>query len=150
MADFPQTRVSLILRLADASNVLAWQEFSEVYAPALLALSKRKGLQQADAEDVTQEILFGVARAVQKFEPDNDRARFRTWLSRIAQNRIADFFAKRANHPQPKSFDVQLHSMPETDAPQSALNQELRRSIFRHAAKRVASRVTALTWQAFE
>ncbi|MEO8269198.1 MAG: sigma factor, partial [Aureliella sp.] len=68
MAKFPQTRISLILRLAQADDVLAWHEFAELYTPVLFQLAKRKGLQNADAEDVTQDILCAVARAAQRFE----------------------------------------------------------------------------------
>ncbi len=91
MQNFPETRVSLILRLAKPTDVQAWQEFSDVYGPALYSMAKRRGLQPADAEDVAQETLFAVARAIERFELDRERARFRTWLARIARNMIADF-----------------------------------------------------------
>ena len=63
VAKFPETRVSLILRLSEPADVLAWQEFAEIYTPALLATARRRGLQAADAEDLTQEVLFAVARS---------------------------------------------------------------------------------------
>jgi len=99
MPPLPETRISLVLRLAGSSDVQAWQEFAELYAPAIHGLAIRRGLQPADAEDVTQEVLFGVARAIERFQPDSERASFRTWLSRIARNLIVDFIRRRSRQP---------------------------------------------------
>ncbi|MCA9129753.1 MAG: sigma-70 family RNA polymerase sigma factor [Planctomycetales bacterium] len=153
MAEFPDTRISLIIRLGEASDVQAWQEFAEIYAPALLGLARRRGLQPADAEDVTQEILFGVARAVQRFQPDQNRAMFRTWLSRIAHNLIHDFCEGRRRRPAAHAIsDSWLEKA--TQAGESAshddFDEELRASILRLAAKRVQERVAPKTWNAFE
>lgn len=63
MSRFPETRISLILRLAAAQDVEAWREFTAIYAPAVYATARRRGLQSADAEDFIQELLLAVARA---------------------------------------------------------------------------------------
>ena len=60
----PDTRASLILRLQDATDVAAWDEFAEVYAPAVYRSARRMGLQAADADDCAQEVLASVARSV--------------------------------------------------------------------------------------
>lgn len=156
MANFPETRISLILRLGEISDVQAWQEFAEIYAPALHRLARRKGLQSADAEDVTQEILFGVARAIERFEPDRGRARFRTWLSRIARNLIADFCAGKGKRPLSQALSDQwLEAATEqASGHRSSWDEEFaeerRRAIFELAASRVRTRVSEVTWQAFE
>lgn len=155
MADFPNTRISLILRLAQAEDVQAWQEFAEVYAPVLYRLSLAKGLQSADAEDVTQDILFAVARAAERFEANASRARFRTWLTRVARNLIADFYAGRAKRPASQTIsDSWLQSVCEQDTSSeefdSSFDIEYRRSVFQAAARRVRNRVSESSWHAFE
>lgn len=158
MAEIPETRVSLILRLTQPADVQAWQEFADIYTPALLTLARRKGLQPADAEDLTQEILFGVARSVQRFKPDPSRARFRTWLWRIARNLIADFAAGRRRHPLTgPATDSWLEGLclssleaPAEDPEDEQLAAEVKASIFRLAARRVRRRVAEATWQAFQ
>jgi len=154
VAEFPETRISLILRLAQRDDVQAWQEFCELYAPILYRMCIAKGLQTADAEDVTQDILFAVARAAERFEPDQARARFRTWLCCIARNLMADYFAGLAKRPLSQALsDSWLDSL--VDAPaveqefDSRFGIEYRRAVFELAARRVRERVSHLSWQAF-
>jgi RNA polymerase sigma factor (sigma-70 family) len=155
MTNFPETRVSLILRLAQSTDVQAWQEFSDVYAPALYSMCRRRGLQPADAEDVAQETLFAVARAIERFEPDRERARFRTWLARITRNMIADFCAGKLKRPLTQLIsDSWLQSASSNarctiDPIDQDFTHEYRTALFQLAARRVQSRVTAITWQAF-
>ncbi|GAB5402264.1 MAG: sigma-70 family RNA polymerase sigma factor [Aureliella sp.] len=156
MAKPPETRVSLILKLAEPSNVQAWQEFAEIYTPMLLDAARRKGLQPADCEDVAQEILFGVARSVERFKPDEQRARFRTWLWRIARNLIADFIAgdrRRIPLVQGDSWIEAASSRAHwqlTSAQREELEHDLRSSLYRAAAARVRRRLAPATWAAFE
>ncbi len=155
MRDFPETRVSLILRLANQSDVQAWQEFSDVYAPALYSICRRRGLQPADAEDVAQETLFAVARAIERFEPDRERARFRTWLARIARNMIADFCAGKLKRPLTQLISDSWIQSASNNARcmmepiDEDFTHEYRTALFQLAARRVQARVSALTWQAF-
>lgn len=155
MNKFPETRISLILRLGGNADVQAWQEFAEIYAPALHRLALRKGLQPSDADDVTQEILFGVARAIERFEPDKSRASFRTWLARIARNLIADFCRNRARRPIVQAdsavFQGEASLVCEVDNPfDEEFESEYQVALFQLAARNVKKRVNQQTWQAFE
>ena len=157
LEQFPETRVSLILRLAEPQDVAAWQEFVAIYAPVIFAYAKKKGLQPADAEDLTQETLFGVARAIDRFRPDAHRAMFRTWLSRIARNLIADHFTGHAKRPIALSMSdswlqVEGGNLRAGDAIELEpdFDMEYRQSLFRFAANRVRERVSAATWEAFK
>jgi RNA polymerase sigma-70 factor, ECF subfamily len=153
MPEFPETRVSLILRLGEAEDVRAWQEFAGIYGPALYRLALRRGLQSADAEDVAQEILFAVARAIERFQPDPTQAKFRTWLSRIARNLLADFCAGRAKRPLTQLVSdswLRAADLSETSEAGEDFDQEYRAAIFQLAASRVRERVTSDTWTAFE
>src|SRR2546423_6631863 len=63
MPSLPETRASLILRLPDAADARAWDDFVAVYAPLVYRLARRHGLQPADADDVVQDVLAAGGRA---------------------------------------------------------------------------------------
>jgi len=69
MNNSPKTRASLILRLRHPEDAVAWEEFVEIYQPLVFRLARAKGLQEADALDLTQEVLAKVANAVNSFNP---------------------------------------------------------------------------------
>src|SRR5579864_7281761 len=95
MPDSPTTRPSLLVRLRDPRDGVAWQEFVDLYAPLVYGWARRKGLQDADAADVTQEVFRGMAGAVANLEYDASRGAFRGWLFTVTRNKIRDFLASR-------------------------------------------------------
>ena len=70
MTTSSQTRLSLIARLSDREDVEAWDEFTAIYVPLLYRMARQKGLQHADAEELAQEVLVAVSRAVDRWQPD--------------------------------------------------------------------------------
>ncbi|HEV3117540.1 MAG TPA: sigma-70 family RNA polymerase sigma factor [Gemmataceae bacterium] len=152
MPDYPDTRASLIVRLRDRADQEAWGEFVEVYRPVVYRLACRKGLQHADAEDLAQQVLSAVAAAVDRWEPDESRGRFRAWLHRIAQNLIINTLTRRA--PDRASGNAAQHDMlsqqEAREGPDSELLRiEYRREIFNWAARQIKAEFQTETWDAF-
>jgi RNA polymerase sigma-70 factor (ECF subfamily) len=143
----------LIARLSNSADAAAWEEFVEIYVPLLYRLARQKGLQHADAEELAQEVLAAVSRAVHRWEPDARRGRFRDWLFRIARNLAINFLSRPKHRPWSSGAGAILRlaeDEPAVGCEASALVElEYRREIFRRAAITVRHDVQEKTWQAF-
>ena len=80
MDNEPTTQASLLLRLRDQQDDAAWTRFVDVYGPLVFRYAQRRGFQDADAADLTQDVLQSVARAMRSFQYDQTRGSFRGWL----------------------------------------------------------------------
>lgn len=152
MDSLPETRASLLIRVRDPADQAAWTEFVEIYRPVVLRLARQKGMQSADAEDVAQQVLVSVAKAVEERPHDPQRARFRTWLRRVAHNAILNGLMRgpRDRGSGDSAMLEVLHQQASPTGPDSdLLKLEYRRELFRWAARQVRPEFQQATWQAF-
>ena len=153
MGQFPETRQSLLLRLRDARDHSAWSEFLEIYEPLVYRLARRKGFQDADARELTQEVLLAVFGAIGRWDPDPAHGSFRGWLFRIARNMMINFLAKQRRGPQPAGSTDFVRLLAQQPAPESdesvLFDREYKRAAFRWAADQVRDEFHDNTWQAF-
>jgi RNA polymerase sigma-70 factor (ECF subfamily) len=150
VSDYPETRASLIVRLRDDADQAAWREFVEIYRPVVFRLARRRGLQDADADDLAQQVLAAVAGAVGRWEPDPARGRFRAWLNRIAHNQIINALTRQAPDRAAGGDADRLADQAAPQGPDSELlRTEYRREVFQWAARQVRGEFRADTWQAF-
>ena len=147
MTDTPTTQASLLVRLGDAEDRFAWERFVDLYAPPVYACARRHGLQDADAADVTQDVLRAVHRAFRRGDYDPNRGRFRAWLITIVRNKLRDFATARNRR---RANAAGLDNVPAVDGdPAAAFDQECERRLFAWAAEQVRGRFRPVTWQAF-
>ena len=83
---WPSTRPTLMLGIQDARNEAAWPTFLGTYFPIVLNYCRRERPQEADARDVTQNVIQRVRRFIHNYDPKEGR--FRGCLARITQNEI--------------------------------------------------------------
>jgi RNA polymerase sigma-70 factor (ECF subfamily) len=149
----PQTRQSLIVRLQGPRDELAWQEFAAIYEPLVYRLARQRGWQDADARELTQEVLLTVANAIERWQADADRGSFRGWLFRIARNLMVNYWKRNRRHRAAAGGTAILERLacePASDDANSAwFDDEYRRELFRWAAELIRGEFHETTWDAF-
>jgi len=84
----PPTQLTLLARLRDAPDDIAWRRFEATYRNLVVRFAIRQGLQSADAEDVAQAVFAALASALRSFTHDPGKGRFRDYLFRAVRNEI--------------------------------------------------------------
>jgi RNA polymerase sigma factor (sigma-70 family) len=153
MAEAPTTRPSLLVRLRDMQDQQAWAEFVDLYAPMVYGYARKRGLQDADAADLTQDVLRRVAARMGSFRYDPRCGSFRGWLFTIVRRWLFDFRAKCNGHCQ-ASGDPGVQRLLEAQAEPceeeaAAWQRECRRGLFSWAAAQIRPLFHDRTWQAF-
>lgn len=140
MHEPPSTRPSLLVRIRDARDKEAWRQFVEVYVPLIYRFARRCGIQDADAADVTQEVLKAVARASKSLDYDPRRGTFRAWLLTVVRSKLANFQAGRKRRDRETgNVDAQalLDQLPAREEETALWDQEYERRVFAWAADQV-------------
>src|SRR5262245_36924450 len=150
--EHPLTRVSLLVQIRDGANHLAWQEFVQLYGPVVYGFARKRGLQDADAADLMQDVLRSVSSAIGRLEYDREHGTFRAWLFTITRNKILNFFAARKIRPQGSGDTTTnrlLDNQPGDLGSSDAWELEYQRRLASLAMDRIQGEFQEKTWQAF-
>ena len=147
-----ETSASLIPRVGRTpTDESAWAEFVDRYGPKVLAWGRSWGLQQADAEDVTQAVLVKLSRQMGRFSYDASSS-FRGWLRTLTRNAWHDWAARR-NAVAAAEGGVQaegsLASVEARDDLVTRLEEMFDLEVLAEAIHRVRGRVAEKTWDAY-
>jgi RNA polymerase sigma-70 factor (ECF subfamily) len=146
------THPSLLLRIRDAGDRQAWSEFVEVYAPLVYSFARKHWLQDADAADLTQEVLHAVSAAIGRLDYDPRRGSFRGWLFTIVRRRLHNALARQRRECRgsgTSSAQIDLEAVPAPEHQRALWEQQYEDRLFTFAAAQVRSEVQDSTWQAF-
>jgi RNA polymerase sigma-70 factor (ECF subfamily) len=152
MAEIPPTRASLLVRLRDPEDGTAWREFVDLYAPLVYGYLRKRGLQDADAADLCQDVLGAVARSIGRLEYDPARGAFRNWLFTLVRRKLANWRRDRRGQPAcggDTGTRQLLEQWPAPAGDEAAWEDEWQRRAFAWACAQVRRDVTDATWQAF-
>jgi RNA polymerase sigma-70 factor (ECF subfamily) len=148
----PDTRVTLLGRLRSApTDPAAWSEFVQWYGRHIYAWCRAWGVQEADAQDITQEVFLKLSRRLRDFQYDPARS-FRAWLKTVTHHAWQDYLDQQRRPGRGRGGDAALERLSAVAAKDDltrrladAADQEL----LKEAAARVRLRVEPRTWAAF-
>jgi RNA polymerase sigma factor (sigma-70 family) len=152
MAAIPDTRASLLVRLRDSQDEAAWAQFVDLYAPLVYGYARKQGLQDADAADLTQEVLCAVSGAVDRLEYDPRKGAFRNWLFTIVRRKLSNWRAavdRRARGSGDSATHELLEQCPAQHGSAPDWETEWEQRVFAWACERARRDVSDITWQAF-
>lgn len=146
----PETRQSLLESLNSPVADEGWREFATIYGPLIFRVALAKGMQHADAEDLTQEVLVTVQRSLESY--DSSRGSFRSWLYQITRNLVVNHLTRGRGPIGTGDSNVAriLAQQPQpNDETATLFRLEYRRTCFRQAAEIAKTEFREPTWDAF-
>ena len=136
----PLTRASLLVRLRDPNDVTAWKEFVQLYASIIYGFARKRGLQDADAADLMQEVMRSVSTAMGRLNYDPAKGTFRGWLYSVTRNKIYTFLEARTRQVRgagDSNSHQRLEEVPNRVGDNDDWDKEYERKTFAWAAERV-------------
>jgi RNA polymerase sigma-70 factor (ECF subfamily) len=129
----------------------AWAQLVERYGRLIYAWCRQGGLQEADAEDVTQMVLVRLAERMRTFAYDPAKS-FRGWLRTLTRHAWSDFVQARQRGGRASGDSdtvAALHLLPARDDLVARLDKQFDQEVLEEATARVRLRIEPVTWEAF-
>ncbi len=102
------TQATLLNRLRDGSDPMAWDDFFQRYWPLLYAYARHRGCSEHTAEEIVQEVMLTVFQKRDLFRYDRARGRFRDWLHRVVCNQVAEYRRRPSERVRARGGDSGL------------------------------------------
>ena len=148
---WPSTRYTLLRRIRNTDDREAWTSFVDLYSPLVYRYCLRRGLQDADARDVVQEVFIRVGRGIERFEHDPARGQFRAWLGTITFREIQRQREKlkRPGRGCGGAADEAVLAQVQTEH-EAAWKAAFDAEVYQYALERTREKVEPEQWRAFE
>lgn len=147
------TSLSLIDRIIEVGDSESWERLTAVYEPLLRQWLKKYGVQNADADDLIQEVLAVLTKELPQFQHSRRLGAFRSWLRRILVNRLRNHWRSRKYQPKARgstSLLEQLDCLESDDTDASQLwNVEHDRKVLSQLVEIIRPQFQPKTWEAF-
>lgn len=85
------TRQTLLMRVKNQDDEQAWNEFVSYYCTFIQVILKYLNVSKNDIDDLSQDVLLKIWKALGKLNYDSEKARFRTWMNTVIRNAVIDF-----------------------------------------------------------
>lgn len=142
---------SLLVRLSqEHRDERAWNEFVKRYQPRILAWCGERGLQPADAEDVTQIVLQQLLSVMREFRYD-PAGSFRAWLRTVTHRACGRFVLKEHRAGGRKGDEALrlIEAAPAREELARRIEAAFDEELLQQAMETVRQAVAPHTWEAF-
>ncbi len=148
------TSLSFLDQLQQQDDSLQWDQLVNLYTPVFQTwLRSYDDLRGADADDLIQEVLMVVTRELPKFQHNQRKGAFRSWLRQILVNRLRNYWRGKQNQPQVLGGTDFLSHLQELEDANSQMSQRWDREhdlqVMQSLVQLIQPRFAANTWQAF-
>ena len=144
---------STLLERLRAGRTDAWERLARLYGPTVYVWCRRAGVPEADAADVSQEVLAAVARHLADFRRERPGDSFRGWLWTITRNKVRDHWRRHVDQVKASGGTTAqevMNQVPEDGLPESEAGADGQASdLYRRALELIRSEFEERTWKAF-
>jgi RNA polymerase sigma-70 factor (ECF subfamily) len=152
-SDDPCSTSSSLIEQVRARHADAWARLARLYTPLVYRWARQRGLQDADAADVVQEVFRSVATRINSFRQDQPGASFRGWLWTITYHKLGDYFRRVSSQPEAAGGTDAQHRLQQTaEISASSLDGprfDADASLLHRALHVLRGEFEERTWQAF-
>jgi RNA polymerase sigma-70 factor, ECF subfamily len=147
-----RTRATLLDRLRDGADALAWDEFFGRYWRLIYSFARHHGCSDHTAEEIVQEAMLTVFEQREVFRYDPARGRFRDWLSTVVRHLVARHAREPAQRVRAEGGTSRALAeiAGEDAAPDAAWENAFETAILGALLDVVRREVSPETFQAFE
>ena len=137
---------------SDGDDDTAWVRLVYRYQSQITLWCRKLGLQLADAENVTQEVLVRLTRKIHLYDPK--KAPFATWLRRVTVHVARNYVRKQTKAATGSGDTSQMMRLQEVQDDSEGywdrINAEADRALLARALARTRDKVTPEAWRVFE
>lgn len=83
------THITLLARLSGGGDNTAWREFCDRYEELIRAFARRRGITPFETDDVVQDVMLALTKAMPGFEYDPAKGKFRSYLKTVTIHAIS-------------------------------------------------------------
>jgi RNA polymerase sigma-70 factor (ECF subfamily) len=148
-----RTGSTLLVLLRDPGDPAAWSAFVARYGPRIYGWCRGRRLQEADAQDVTQNVLLKLVKKLRTFTYDPQKGTFRGWLKTLTYHALSDYLESRQRQGTgtgDSAIQERLQSEEDRRDLLRSLEEAFDLEVWAEAQARVQFQVTPRDWKIFQ
>jgi RNA polymerase sigma-70 factor (ECF subfamily) len=144
------TRSSILAGIQDPADAAAWARFFDTYAGYVFGIARHRGLPEADADEIVQQVMSGLVHGGALARYDRTRGAFHLWLARRVAWRVANY---RRDAEARRDAESRYAAEPPPDAlppgTDDACEEEWRAAVLAEALRRLRAESNPVHYAVF-